>query len=172
MKDNFKEISANEFNANVVRLIGSEWMLITAGNTESYNTMTAAWGGIGFLWNVPVVFTFIRPQRYTYKFAEKNEDFTLTFFDKKYKKALNYCGTKSGRDVNKAKETGLLSLETENGNISFEQASVIIECKKIYFDDIKKTNFILPEIESKVYPLEDYHRMYIGRIEKVFVKNS
>jgi flavin reductase (DIM6/NTAB) family NADH-FMN oxidoreductase RutF len=172
MKDNFKEISANEFNANVVRLIGSEWMLITAGDTESYNTMTAAWGGIGFLWNIPVVFIFIRPQRYTYEFVEKNENFTLTFFDKKYKKALSYCGTKSGRDVNKAKETGLLPIETENGNIAFEQASVIIECKKIYYDDIKKTNFIFPEIETKVYPLEDYHRMYIGRIEKIFVKNS
>ncbi len=167
---NFTEIPADEFNANVTRLIGSEWMLITAGNKSHNNTMTAAWGGIGFLWNMPVVFTFIRPQRYTYEFSEKYPEFTLSFFDKKYKKALSYCGTNSGRDVDKAKNTGLLAIETEKGNISFEQASIIIESTKIYFDDIKKANFIFPEIDAKVYPLEDYHRMYIGRIDHVFKK--
>ena len=167
---NFKEISADEFNANVTRLIGSEWMLITAGTKDYYNTMTAAWGGIGFLWNMPVVFTFVRPQRFTFEFTEKHPTFTLSFFEKEYKKALSYCGTKSGRDVDKAKETGLSVLETESGNIAFEQASIIIESTKLYFDDIKKANFIIPEIDKKVYPLEDYHRMYIGRIDHIFKK--
>ena len=166
----FTEIEANDFNANVIRLIGSEWMLITAGNKDNYNTMTAAWGGMGFLWNMPVVFTFIRPQRFTYEFTEKYPEFTLSFFDKKYKKALAYCGSKSGRDVDKAEETGLQILETKNGNIAFEQASIIIESTKIYFDDIKKSNFIIPEIDKKVYPLEDYHRMYIGRIDHIYKK--
>ena len=166
----FTEISANDFNANVCRLIGNEWMLITAGTKDHYNTMTAAWGGIGFLWNMPVVFTFVRPQRFTFEFTEKHPTFTLSFFDKKYKKALSYCGAKSGRDVDKAKETGLEVLETKDGNIAFEQASVIIESTKLYFDDIKKANFIIPEIDNKVYPLEDYHRMYIGRIDHIYKK--
>ena len=167
----FKEIPANEFNANVTRLIGSDWMLITAGTLDHYNTMTAAWGGIGFLWNLPVVFTFVRPQRFTYEFTEKYPEFTLSFFNKKFKKALSYCGTHSGRDVNKAEETGLIPIETEQKNIAFEQSSIIIESTKLYFDDIKKANFIMPEIDAKVYPQEDYHRMYIGRIDHVYIKN-
>ena len=168
--ENFTEISANDFNANVTQLIGSDWMLITAGDKNEYNTMTAAWGGIGFLWNVPVVFIFVRPQRFTYEFTEKNPAFTLSFFDKKYKKTLSYCGTKSGRDVDKVKETGLKIIETEDENIAFEQASIIIESTKLYFDDIKKANFIIPEIDAKIYPTEDYHRMYIGRIDHIFKK--
>jgi len=169
--EKFIEISPNDFNANVIQLIGSEWLLVTAGTMDNYNTMTAAWGGIGFLWNMPVVFIFIRPQRFTFEFTEKYPTFTLSFFEKKYKKALNYCGSKSGRDVDKAKETGLIPLQTQNGNIAFEQASFIIESTKLYFDDIKKANFIVPEIDSKVYPLEDYHRMYIGRIDHIFKNN-
>ncbi len=169
---NFIKIPADDFNANITRLIGSEWMLVTAGVKGHYNTMTAAWGGIGFLWNAPVVFTFIRPQRYTYEFCEQYNGFTLTFFDKEYKKVLGFCGTKSGRDYDKAKETGLIPLETKSGNIAFEQANVIIECKKLYFDDIKKANFIVPEVDAKIYPEEDYHRMYIGRIEKVYIKDK
>lgn len=168
--EKFTEISANDFNANVTRLIGSDWMLITAGTKDNYNTMTAAWGGIGFLWNLPVVFIFVRPQRHTFEFTEKYSAFTLSFFEKKYKKALSYCGTNSGRDVDKAKETGLEIIETKDGNIAFEQASIIIESTKLYFEDIKKANFILPEIDKKVYPLEDYHRMYIGRIDHIFKK--
>ncbi len=168
--EDFKEILADDLNANVTRLIGKEWMLITAGTLDDYNTMTAAWGGIGFLWNMPVVFAFVRPQRYTYDFCEKYPEFTLSFFSKEHKKALSYCGTHSGRDVNKALETGLVPIATENGNVSFEQSNLIIECTKLYFDDIKKANFIQPEIDEKIHPGEDYHRMYIGRIDHVFIK--
>ncbi len=79
--ENFTEISANDFNANVTQLIGSDWMLITVGTKDDYNTMTAAWGGIGFLWNVPVVFIFVRPQRFTFEFTEKYSAVTLSFFE-------------------------------------------------------------------------------------------
>lgn len=166
----FKAIDPNEFNDNVIRLIGSEWMLITAGNQNHYNTMTAAWGGIGFLWNLPVSYIFVRPQRYTYEFTEQYDKYSLCFFDKTYKDVLMYCGRNSGRKVDKAKETKLTPIETSNGNIVFEEARLIIECEKIYADDIKEAKFISKEINDKIYPEKDYHRMYIGKIEKIYLK--
>jgi flavin reductase (DIM6/NTAB) family NADH-FMN oxidoreductase RutF len=158
-----KIIKPEEIQDNVFNLIGSEWMLITAGNKESFNTMTASWGGLGVLWNKNVSFIFIRPCRYTYQFIEKADTYTLSFFDKKYKPALNLCGTKSGRDVDKVKETGLSPVATNSGSIYFSEARLVIECRKIYFQDLIPGNFLEPEIE-KNYPEKDYHRMYVGEI--------
>ena len=81
----FKEISVNKIEENPFHLIGKQWMLITAGGPDSFNTMTAAWGGFGYLWNLPVTSIFIRPQRYTFEFTEKNDFYTLSFFEKKHK---------------------------------------------------------------------------------------
>ena len=55
---------------NFIELIGREWMLVTASSPEKFNTMTASWGGAGFLWNRPVAFVFVRPERYTYEFMD------------------------------------------------------------------------------------------------------
>ena len=62
---------------NAFELIGKEWMLVTGGTKDNFNMMTASWGGIGWLWNKPVAFIFIRPERYTYPLIEKNDQLTL-----------------------------------------------------------------------------------------------
>lgn len=170
MTDKFKEILPEEFNENVIRLIGKEWMLVTAGTISEFNTMTAAWGGLGFLWNMPISITFIRPQRYTYKFCEKFSQYTLSFFDERDKSILNYCGKYSGRDVDKVKETGLSVSESKLGNVIFEQSKIIMECTKLYFDDIKENNFLDAALDKKIYPLKDYHRMYIGKIDHIWIR--
>ena len=159
-----KQLSPYELNENVFRLVDKDWMLVTAGTKEQFNTMTASWGGMGILWNQPIAIIFIRPTRYTYEFTEKSGSFTLCFFDKKYRKALNYCGSHSGRDVDKMRETGLVPKVTESGNIVFQQARLVIECKKIYFQDLDPDHFLDPST-SKNYPQKDYHRMYFGSIE-------
>ncbi|MCF8297689.1 MAG: flavin reductase [Saprospiraceae bacterium] len=169
MIEKFKKIPANEIQGNAVKMIGSDSMLISAGNIKSFNTMTAAWGGIGFLWKMPVVYIFIRPQRYTYEFVERNDYFTISFFEKEYQKILNFCGTKSGRDYDKIAETGLIPIETENENIIYEQSYLSLECKKLYFDDLNPANFLSDDIH-KVYPTKDFHRMYIGEIVNTYTK--
>ena len=90
MISDYKKIDPNDFSGNIIQKIGFDWMLITAGNPEKFNTMTASWGGMGFLWNKPVAFIFIRPQRFTYEFAELNEYYTLHFFEEKYREILNF----------------------------------------------------------------------------------
>jgi len=167
----FKEISSYQIPGNVIDLIGKQWMLITAGKKDSFNTMTAAWGGFGFLWNAPVTYIFIRPQRYTFDFVEKFDDYTLCFFNKEYKRILSYCGANSGRDINKVKETGLSVKETEAGNIYFEQAKLVVECSKIYHDDLKPENF-KDRLINRNYPNNDYHRMYIGKVMNCWEKSE
>ena len=96
-----KRIDPKEIGQNVFSLIGDQWMLITAGTAERCNTMTASWGGLGVLWRKPVATIYVRPQRYTYTFLEKNPYFTLSFFGPQWKKQLAYCGAVSGREEDK-----------------------------------------------------------------------
>ncbi len=159
----FVETDILSIEKNVFKLIEKEWMLITAGSLQNFNTMTANWGGFGHLWHKNVCFIFIRPTRYTYEFTEESNYFTLSFFDEKHRDALNYCGTYSGRDVNKIEKCGFKPFQITNDIISFEEAKLIIACRKIYYQDINPLSFNDSGID-KNYPKKDYHRMYIGEI--------
>lgn len=167
----FRKISPGEIDANVFNLISNTWMLITAGGMSDFNTMTASWGGFGHLWKKDVVFIFIRPTRHTYKYVEKYETFSLSFFNEDYRSVLNYCGTHSGKDVNKVNETGLIPFLAENSTIGFEQSQLLIECRKLYFTDLDPGHFLSPGIQ-KNYPLKDYHRLFIGEILNCFTKSE
>jgi len=169
MPEKFVKISPQDIKDNPFEAVGENWMLVTAGSLGSYNTMTASWGGMGVLWNKNIAFCVVRPTRYTYEFIEKAETFTLSFFSEKYRTALNFCGTHSGRNCDKAMETGLTAAETENGSVFFNEARLVLECRKIYFDDINPGNFIDPGIDRH-YPKKDYHRMYVGEIINVLTK--
>ncbi len=164
---NFNKITPFEINENVFKLIEKDWMLVTAGDKNKYNTMTASWGGLGILWNKPVSFVFIRPQRYTYQFIEENSHYSLSFFDDKYRDVLNLCGTKSGKDIDKMNIENLSALELNNG-IAFNEAKLIVECKKVYFNDILPENFLNDKINT--FYKQDYHRLYIGEIENCYIK--
>lgn len=147
---------------NPFQLIGSDWMLLTAGTLESFNTMTASYGTLGELWHKKVAYCYVRPQRYTYEFMEKNDCFTLSFFDENYRDVLKLCGTKSGRDIDKMKGIGLTPAVGETGSVYFEEARLVLECKKIYYQDIDPTKFLDPGIDTEYD--NDYHRVYIGEI--------
>ncbi len=168
---NFTKISHEKIADNPFLLLRKEWMLVTAGTKDDFNTMTASWGGFGFLWNKPICHIYIRPQRFTYDFTEKYGFFTLSFFDEKYRGALNICGAKSGRDTDKVKETGLTPEYTDNGNVFFSEARLVIECKKIYYQDLNPDYFLDPSIAGN-YKNSDYHRMYIGEITGTLIKDK
>lgn len=163
----FQKISPQAISQNPFTLIDDDWFLLSAGSTDAFNTMTASWGGVGILWNKPVVFCFVRPQRYTYKFMESNSLFTMCFFDEKYRDSLSLCGKVSGRQTDKMKATGLKPIESPGGSVFYDQASLLIECRKLYFSDIIPENFIVDSIQAN-YPKKDYHRMYIGEITSCF----
>ena len=126
-----KKLEVKDLKENFFEAIGKEWMLVTAGTKEKFNTMTASWGGIGWLWNKPVAFVFVRPERYTYEFIEKSDYLTLSFLGEANKKIHAVCGSKSGRDTDKVKATGLKPVFTEQGNVLFEQARLSLEGRKL-----------------------------------------
>jgi flavin reductase (DIM6/NTAB) family NADH-FMN oxidoreductase RutF len=169
MMDDLFQIQPEKLNENVFQLLGKDWMLITAGTLDAYNTMTATWGGMGVLWNRNVCYIVVRPQRHTFSFLEKNNFFSLSFFHEKYRDVLKFCGARSGKDVNKASETGITPMKTENNAVYFTEARIVIECKIIYYQDLNPNNFLDPSIADN-YPQQDYHRMYIGEILSVKIK--
>lgn len=166
-----KRIEIKDLTENFFETISKEWMLVTAGTPEHFNTMTASWGGIGFLWNKPVAFVVIRPERYTYEFAEKNEYLTLSFLGDENRQIHNICGSKSGRDTDKVQETGLKPLPTPEGNITFKQSRLTLECRKLYSRMLEPESFIDKQPLEKWYSENNgMHKMYIVEIVNVWKK--
>ena len=160
-----------DINDNLIRLVASDWMLVTAGTPEKFNTMTANWGGMGYLWNRQVVFVFVRPVRYTYGFIENAEGFSLSFYDEKYRDALNLCGTKSGRDCDKVQETGFTPHFTALGLPVFTEARLVLECRKLYATQLERGHFLDNEPLKRHYNTgEGLHKMYIAEIVKAWIR--
>jgi len=143
-----------------------QWFLLTCGDIhkKDYNSMTVAWGSFGHIWNIPFAQVVVRHSRYTYQFMEKYDSFTLCSFHEKYRKNLKTLGSKSGRDGDKIAESGLTPMPSKTITApGFAEAGVIIECQKIYWDDMKPAHFLDKGI-LKYYKNDDYHRIYYGKI--------
>ena len=80
------------------------------------------------MWGKKAATVVIRPQRYTHEFMEASDLFTISFFGPQWQEAMAFCGTKSGRDVDKAKECGLTPV-TLDGGVGFAQAKLVLVCK-------------------------------------------
>ena len=161
----FIELDPSEITGNVFDRIGKEWMLITAGKPEKYNTMTASWGGLGVLWNANVSFAFVRPSRYTFEFLEREKYYTLSFLGLSQRRALQICGSKSGRDTDKVAEAGLTPVFDAPAPY-FEEAELALVCRKLYTQDMDPSRFLDPSIMAS-YKDGDFHRIYVGEITKV-----
>ena len=143
-----------------------EELLLASGNLAEcrFNAMTIGWGSLGVMWGIPFVQVVVRPTRYTYEYMEKYDTFTICAFPKKYHQALQLLGTKSGRDGDKIAEAGLTPIPSAQiAAPSFAQAKLVLECRKIYWDDMQKDHFLDEKIGHK-YPNKDYHRIYYGEI--------
>lgn len=163
-----KEIDVRDLQMNPMTLIGGEWMLITAGCEErGYNTMTASWGHLGVIWNRPTSVCYVRPQRYTKEFMNREERYTLTFFPG-YKKELSYLGSHSGRDEDKVARAGLTPVF--GGDYTyFAEARLVLVCRKLYQAPLLEEGFRDGKVLENNYPQRDLHEIYIGEIEKVLV---
>jgi len=147
-----------------VKLLADDWALLSAGSPEDWNTMTVSWGGVGVIWGVDAAFIFVRPQRHTYKYIEGSEYFTLAFGLPREVTAL--CGKISGRDCDKIREAGLTA-HIEGAAVWPAEANLVLICRKIAAQDIAPAGFIDPGIAEN-YPAQDYHRMYVGEIQRVY----
>ena len=162
-----KEINHSELKENMFNIIGRNWMLLTAGNEEKLNTMTISWGGTGILWNKPVAFIFVRPQRYTREFIEGNKYFSMSGYSDEMRPAIKFCGRNSGRDIDKIKETGLVPVFEEKAPY-FKQAKLVLICRKLYKQQMS-VDGIIDDNLLEYYSNNDYHFMYAAEIVKVLV---
>ena len=138
----FRAVKPEALSVNSFQAIGQDWMLVTAGTPENFNTMTASWGALGVLWEKPIAICFVRPSRYTFAFLEACERFSLSFFDETHRAALDFCGTHSGRNVDKAASTGLTPVSTPSGALAFEQSRLVLACRKIYAQNIEPSRIL------------------------------
>ena len=141
-----KKIELKDLNDNFFEAISKEWMLVTAGSKDKFNTMTASWGGTGELW--------------------------LSFLGYENKDIHKICGSKSGRDIDKIAATGLRPVFTEQGNVLYEQSRLSLECRKLYTDTIKESCFIDKSLLGRWYG-EGHgglHHMYIGEIQNAWLR--
>lgn len=166
---NFQPYPIELLEINPFVKLSKEWALVTAGNKTKYNTMTVSWGGVGVLWNKNVVYIFIRESRYTKNLIDTGDFFSLSFFDKSYKKALSYCGAYSGRNEDKFKEAGLTPAFRHS--IPYpDEANLIMLCRKMAAVPLEENNFTDNGILSHFYKDGDMHTMYVGEIIEVLAR--
>ena len=165
-----KNIDIAAISKSPVELIGKQWMLITAGTAEKFNCMTASWGGIGFLWNRPVAFVFVRPNRHTVNFIEAQPAFTLSFMPEQYRQDLVFCGRNSGRDVDKMAHTSLKPVTTPAGLPTFADAELVLECRKMFRTTLQEADFLdWSEVASAWYAADNpLHYLYICEISAAY----
>lgn len=168
----FTETDPAKLNENAIELISAQWMLVTAGDAQSCNTMTASWGGLGEMWGEHMALVVVRPQRFTKGFIDQNDRFTLSFLPEGYRKALAYCGSHSGRDEDKIANAGLTSGLTPGGTPYIEEARLVLECRKMYVGEFSEEKFIDKGIVEKWYPARDFHQVYFCAIDKAFEKTG
>ena len=170
-ENGFKKFNVREdFTEN-----GFQWFhdaeLLAAGNREKSNAMTIGWGGIGTLWGRTSLTVYVAEKRYTKKFMDQAEYFTVMAFDVENSKVLNYMGTKSGRDGDKAHALGLHTAYTANGTPYYTEASMVIECRIMYaapFDP----QYFKSEVPQRMYANfpAGIHSMYIGEVVNAWKK--
>lgn len=166
----FESVGTSALSGDLIHRIGDGWMLISVANRETGipNTMTASWGTAGVLWNKPVFIGFIRPQRFTFPLACREERMSFSFLEETYRAALQYCGAHSGRDGDKFAAAGLTPAFTDDGNhVPYPaEASLVVIGRKLYEDDLREGNFLDPAL-FRNYPKKDFHRFFICEIEQV-----
>ena len=138
---------------------------LTVRSEDKLNTMTIGWGMIGHIWNKPIFQVLVRPSRYTYELLDNIDNFTVSVpYDFDMNKELAYCGSKSGRDVDKFSELDLSIIESPDVNSPFiKKATYHYSCKVLYKDKIIK-NELDNNIINEFYSNEDFHFQYYGEI--------
>jgi flavin reductase (DIM6/NTAB) family NADH-FMN oxidoreductase RutF len=170
----FTSISAEEINDNVFKLVGKDITVITSGKESGFNSMAASWGGVGILFNKPVTWCMLRANRYTLEIIKTEHTYTLSYFPDDYKEQVLFFGSKSGRNTDKMKETTLTPVQTPNGNMTYKEARLVLECKLTELTTVNPDDFYNQENKDFILggfeEAKEYHKLVFGEITNVWVK--
>ncbi len=148
-----REISVFDYAGDIMKRLPSGGVLLTAGADGFVNPMTIGWGTLGIEWGKPVFIAFVRENRYTREMLKKNPEFTVNVpVDDSCKQILGFCGTKSGRDVDKVKELSLTLEESQHISVpGIKELPLTLECRVIY-EQKQDLEAIEAESRRKYYP--------------------
>lgn len=166
----YKKVDLAELSTKidpVVALEKDRWGLLSTEFEGKVYAMTVAWGALGNIWGRYTATIYVRPTRFTKPFIDKSGKFTLSFFDG-YLKELGYLGRISAREVPDKIEKSGLHIARIEGFPSYEEANLLIACTTLYAQDLKPECFTDRALERRHYPLNDWHKMYIGNIDGAF----
>ena len=151
--------------------------ILSAGDKNGYNSMLIEWGSMGVAWRRPIFTVYVKPERYTHDFLVKGKIFTVSIFNKKYKKKMSIYGVKSGRDVNKEELAGTHIQFLDDGGITFEEADEVFVCKivaKAYIKDGELDPEIIEMFKKnlKLYTSTSAHTLFVGEIIGHYLRKS
>ncbi len=158
-----------EFTTDIFSAFDKKWALLTAGNRDNFNTMTISWGALGTIWGKPTATVYVRTSRYTHEFMDKYDCFTVSFYPESCRKTLGILGTKSGRDMDKMRASGLTPIEAGE-SMSFAEAECTLVCRKMYMQSLD-VDRIPKEIVQKLYATDAPHDMYLGEVVEILPAN-
>ena len=154
-----------EFTTDIFSAFDKKWALLTAGNKDSFNTMTISWGGLGTIWGKPTATVYVRTSRYTHEFMDKYDYFTVSFYPEACRKTLGILGTKSGREMDKMHESGLTPVAAGEA-VTFAEAECTLVCKKMYMQSLDPER--MPEdVVQALYAKDAPHDMYLGEVLEI-----
>ena len=159
------------FNENVFSMLHPQGALLVAGDLKQANVMTISWGQVGIMWHKSIFIIYVRPNRHTLTFIQKNLEFTINIMPIGSEEILKFCGTHSGKDTDKFQACKLTKIASQKIKTpSIKEALVSFECRVLYQDRIKKENFINQTCLG-LYPKQDFHHVFWGEIlEMVKIK--
>lgn len=131
------------------------------------NVMTIGWAQEGFIWGGPVMTVLVRPSRHTHSMMENAAHFSVCVPRRgEMKKELAFCGTKSGREYDKARACGLKLIEGKAKDIKYiDGCGLVYQCE-ICGKTALKTETLAADVLKKYYPDKDLHTLYFGKILK------
>lgn len=168
----FEKISIFDVNENAVKLFKIDNPIVVFGDINKHNGLTVAWGTLGCLWSKDIATVYVKPNRYSFEFANNCEYFSIVWFDESIRKEINRVyGSMSGKNVDKEKLCNLTPIELDN-SVAYKEASLVIVCKKIYQNPLNKDNILSEEVLSKpLYQDGLFHSEYYGEIVSVYKNN-
>lgn len=152
---------ASEFNSR----LNNQGVFLTAKAGDIANTMTISWGSVGVYWGKPIITAPVRLSRFTRELIDKTGVFTISIPKPGgLSKELAYCGTKSGRDVNKFAECGLTAQPGKTLPAPvIGEAWMHMECRVVGRMAMEDGDFD-PDTGKKLYPDRNYHVLYLGEV--------
>lgn len=121
-------------------------VMVSCGDMESANIITVAWTGV-LNSEPPLVYVSIRPSRHSYNIIKQTKEFVINIPDEKLVWQVDYCGTKSGKEVDKFKEANLTKEKCENVSApAIKECPIQLECKLTEIKHLGSHDMFIAEV--------------------------